>query len=57
MSTFTIYLIGYAIFIAGVAWAMTLMGIPPVWIGVAALVLVSLGIVTGVGKTRRKDDG
>jgi len=57
MSTFGLYLIGYIIFVAGVAIGAHLLGVPPVWIGVAVLILVGLGIATGVGKTRGRDEG
>lgn len=55
MSTFNLYLIGFLLFTAGLAIAAYLLGAPPVWIGVGAIVLIGLGILTGVGKTRTKD--
>lgn len=57
MSTFGIYMIGYVIFVIGVLAGAFLLGIPPTWIGVAALVLIGLGIAMGVGKTRKADPG
>ncbi len=53
--SFGIYLIGYLIFAAGVLVGAYLLHVPPKWIGVAALVLIGLGILTGVSKTRTKD--
>ena len=53
--SFGIYLIGYLIFSAGVLVGMYLLHVPPKWIGVAALVLIGLGILSGVSKTRTKD--
>jgi hypothetical protein len=32
------------------------MGAPPVWIGVGAVVLLGIGIVTGVSRTKRPDE-
>ncbi|NHK29418.1 hypothetical protein FF098_016010 [Parvularcula flava] len=55
MSTFGIYLIGYIIFVAGVVWGLSLLGVPPVWLGVVGITLAGLGILTGVGKTRKRD--
>ncbi|WP_416876766.1 hypothetical protein [Litorimonas sp.] len=57
MSTFAIYLIGFIVFIGGLAIGAFLLGVPPVWIAVGALVLIGLGIFSGVGKTRHRDDG
>jgi hypothetical protein len=55
MSSFSIYLIGFIVLIVGLAIAATLLGAPPVWIGVGAIVLIGLGVLTGVSKTKRPD--
>ena len=55
--SFGIYLIGYVIVIAGLVYGAILMHMPPHWIVVGALVLVGLGILTGVKATRQKDSG
>lgn len=55
--SFGIYLIGYVILIAGLIYGAHLMHIPAHWIVVGALVLVGLGILTGVKATRQKDSG
>lgn len=55
MSTFSIYIVGYAIFIGGLALAAHLLGVPPVWIGVMILILLGIGIFAGVSRTRRTD--
>jgi hypothetical protein len=53
--SFGIYLIGYAIFIAGLGLGAYYLHVPPRWIGVGILVLVGLGVAGGVAKTRSKD--
>jgi membrane-bound acyltransferase YfiQ involved in biofilm formation len=53
--SFAIYLLGFVILLAGVIWAMTAAGIPSLWIGIVALILLGLGIITGVSSTRSKD--
>ena len=53
--SFGLYALGYLIVIAGVAYMAHLMRIPQVWIGAIVLILVGLGIVTGVTNTRQKD--
>lgn len=55
MSKFSIYLVGYVIFVAGICWGAWLLGVPPVWIGVAALILVGIGIFAGANATKRDD--
>jgi hypothetical protein len=55
--SFGIYLIGYVIVIAGLVYGAILMHMPAHWIVVGALVLVGLGILTGVKATRQKDSG
>ncbi len=53
--TFGIYLVGYLIFSGGVLLGEYYLHVPSKWIGVTALVLVGLGIVSGVTRTRTKD--
>jgi len=55
--SFGIYLIGNVIVIAGLVYGAILMHMPAHWIVVGALVLVGLGILTGVKATRQKDPG
>ena len=55
MSSFSIYLIGFIVLIIGLAIAATLLGAPPMWIGVGVIVLIGLGVLTGVSKTKRPD--
>ncbi len=55
MSNFTLYVLGYLIVIAGLAYGAHLLGVPPVWIGVGAIVLAGIGIVTGVSRTRHRE--
>jgi len=53
--SFGLYIIGFIVLIAGLAIGAHMMHIPPRWIGVGAVVLVGLGIVTGVTSTRNRD--
>ena len=54
MSKFSIFLIGYLIFVVGVAVALSLVNVPTTWIAVSVLVLVGIGIVAGTA-TKRDD--
>lgn len=53
--SFMLYVIGFLIFTAGVAWGMSAAGIASLWIGIVCVILLGLGILTGVSKTRSKD--
>ena len=53
--SFALYLIGFIIFVGGLAYAAHLAGLAPMWIGVGVLVLLGIGIFTGVTRTRQKD--
>jgi hypothetical protein len=53
--SFAIYLAGFIILLVGVVWGLSAAGVPSIWIGVAALILLGFGIITGVSQTRSKD--
>ena len=55
MSKFSTYLIGYVIFVAGIALGANLLGVSPRWIAVVILVLVGAGIFAGATHTKRDD--
>ncbi len=55
MSSFSTYLIGFIVLIIGLAVAAYLVGAPPLWIGVGAIVLIGIGILSGTSRTKTKD--
>lgn len=55
MSSFGMYLVGFIILIVGLAMAAYLLGVPSMWIAVGVVVLIGIGILTGVSRTRRPD--
>jgi len=55
MSSFAIYVVGMVVLIGGLAYGAHLAGLAPQWIAVGAIVLIGLGIVMAVSKTRQKD--
>jgi hypothetical protein len=55
MSSFGIYLIGFVLIVGGVAYGLTLAGVPTTWVIVVAVVLIGLGVITGVSRTKRPD--
>jgi hypothetical protein len=52
---FWIFLGGFAIVIAGVAWALSLAHVSTTYILVACVILLGLGVLTAVTRTRQKD--
>jgi membrane-bound acyltransferase YfiQ involved in biofilm formation len=53
--SFGIYLVGFIIVIGGVAWGLSVAGVPTLYIAIACVIMIGIGIVSGVGRTRTKD--
>ena len=53
--SFLLYLIGFVVFIAGLAWLATVMGVSQTYIMIGAVFLLGVGIFTAVARTRVKD--
>jgi len=53
--SFGIYLTGFVVMLAGLIYGAALMHVPTHWIVMGGLVLVGVGILTGVKSTRQKD--
>lgn len=53
--SFSIFLVGFAIFIGGIAWALITAGVQHLYVMIASVILLGVGIVTGVARTRGKD--
>jgi len=56
MSSFAIYFLGVVVVVIGLGFAATLLGVPPLWTGIGALVIIGFGLMGAVRKTREKDD-
>jgi NADH:ubiquinone oxidoreductase subunit 6 (subunit J) len=55
MTNMLVYLIGTFFVVAGLAYAASRMGVSQVWIIAGALVIIGLGLMGGIVKTRQKD--
>ncbi len=53
--SFALYLLGFVIVIVGLGIGAHYAHLPTHWIVVGALVLMGIGIATGVSRTRRRD--
>lgn len=49
--SFILYLVGYALVIGGVIWALVLAGVKQAHIAIAALILAGIAIISGVKNT------
>jgi hypothetical protein len=50
-----IYMIGVLIVVAGLAYGASRLGVSSTWIFIGALIIIGLGIMAGITKTRQKD--
>ena len=50
-----IYLIGFAFVIGGIAWALIVAKLSIVYVMIAVVILIGIGILTGVTRMRTKD--
>ena len=55
MSSLAIYLAGFLVLVLGVTLGLHLLGLPSTWIAVAGIIMLGLGIITGVTHMRRRD--
>ena len=55
MSAFATYLLGFVVFIIGLAIAAYLLNVPPVWIGAGVVILIGLGVISATNRTRPRD--
>jgi NADH:ubiquinone oxidoreductase subunit 6 (subunit J) len=55
MTNMIVYLIGTLLVVAGLAYGASRLGISQVWIVAGALVIVGLGLMAGIVRTRQKD--
>ena len=53
--SFLLYVVGFVILIGGIAWALVTMKVPTLYVTIACVILLGIGIVTGVVRTRSKD--
>ncbi|MES2972829.1 MAG: hypothetical protein V4757_04440 [Pseudomonadota bacterium] len=53
--SFALYMIGFIIFLGGLIWGASVAGVPQLYIGIGALIVLGIGIFSAVSKTRSKD--
>lgn len=55
MSSFGLYLIGFVLVILGLIYLAMMWHVSQTYIAVGAVILLGIGILTGVTRTRRRD--
>ncbi|HSW05860.1 hypothetical protein [Aquabacterium sp.] len=53
--SFSLYLVGFVLLTAGIAWALITAGVAALYVTIASVILLGIGIITGVARTRAKD--
>lgn len=53
--SFALYLVGFALIIFGIAWALITAGVAMLKIAIVCVILLGIAILSGVIKTRPKD--
>jgi hypothetical protein len=53
--SFTLYVFGFMVLIGGVAWGLITAGVRPLYVVIACVIMLGIGILTGVTQTRSKD--
>jgi hypothetical protein len=53
--SFALYIVGLAVLLGGIAWALVMAGIAATWIAISCLLVAGIGIMMAVSRTRAKD--
>jgi hypothetical protein len=55
MSPFVLYIIGFVVLLAGMIYGAVLLNVPQSWIIVGALILIGIGVMTAVTRTKQRE--
>jgi len=53
--SFGLYILGFAIVIGGVAWALITADVRPLYVAIICVIMAGVGILSGVTQMRSKD--
>jgi hypothetical protein len=53
--SFALYMIGLALLVGGIAWALVTAGLATVYVGITCLIVLGIGVMMAVSRTRTKD--
>ncbi|MDR7269884.1 energy-converting hydrogenase Eha subunit G [Pelomonas saccharophila] len=53
--SFLLYIVGLAVLLGGIAWALITAGLATTYVAIACLIVAGVGIMMAVARTRSKD--
>ena len=53
--SFALYVIGLALLVGGIGWALSAAGVATTYIAIACLIVAGIGVMMAVSRTRLKD--
>ena len=53
--SFVLYILGLAVLLGGIAWALIAAGVAATYVAIACLIVAGVGIMMAVSRTRPKD--
>ncbi|GAB2653378.1 hypothetical protein [Arenimonas aestuarii] len=53
--SFALFLLGLALVVAGIAWGLITLGVAMVYVVIICLIVLGIGIMSAVSRTRTKD--
>jgi len=53
--SFALYIVGLAVLLGGIAWALITAGVAVTYVAIACLIVAGIGIMMAVSRTRAKD--
>jgi hypothetical protein len=53
--SFTLFMLGLAVLVGGIAWGLVAAGIAATYVAIACLLVAGIGIMMAVSRTRSKD--
>lgn len=53
--SFVLYILGLAVLLGGLAWALITAGLAMTYVAIACLIVAGIGIMMAVSRTRAKD--
>jgi len=53
--SFALYIVGLVLLVGGIAWGLVTAGLAPVYVGITCLIVLGIGIMMAVSRTRTKD--
>jgi hypothetical protein len=53
--SFFLYMIGVALLVGGLAWGLVVAGVSSTYVAIACLIVLGIGVMAAVARTRTKD--